>query len=130
MRRYCLVGMILLSPVIATAGTYTVSTTAAQDTRLDRARLRVNAETCASVNLPASCTQAQARAINPALDVFSDIEDFITRFLLKNAVQDLKRQQDGSDRADFCVAFNAASPSAQAAACSAVSATACVPCVQ
>ena len=45
----------------ALAGTYTITTNAGQDAKLDKARLRANAQACAYYGLPKTCTQTQAR---------------------------------------------------------------------
>lgn len=45
----------------AFAGSYTITTSAAQDAKLDKARLRANAATCTYYGLPKTCSQTQAR---------------------------------------------------------------------
>lgn len=47
----------------AFAGTYTLTTNAAADTKLEKARLRANAQTCTYYGLPKTCSQTQAREI-------------------------------------------------------------------
>lgn len=45
----------------ASAGSYTITTTAGQDAKLTRALARANKQVCQSVGLAAGCTRAQAR---------------------------------------------------------------------
>lgn len=45
----------------ASAGSYTITTTAGQDAKLSRAVARANKQTCQSLGLAAGCTRAQAR---------------------------------------------------------------------
>ena len=45
----------------AFAGTYSITTSASQDAKLDKARLRHNREICKYYGLPGTCTQTQAR---------------------------------------------------------------------
>lgn len=60
MKRF-LLALALLTTLPALAGTLTLTTTAARDTRLARATARANALTCGRWNLAADCTQPQAR---------------------------------------------------------------------
>jgi hypothetical protein len=72
---------VLLVASAAFATDYTVSTsTARQDQILNQHRVILNSETCASVSLPANCTQAQARAKNPGLNVYTTVQDYIQRY--------------------------------------------------
>jgi len=109
--------MLLAFATIALAGTYTVTTNAAQDTRLERHRVRSNKATCASVSLPVGCTQAQARNINPDANIYSNVEDLIDRMVVKNFTDGLKNDDTRDDAAQFCVWFKAASAAQQNNAC-------------
>lgn len=124
MKALPVIALVLIAGTVE-AGTYTVTTTTQQDTRLDRARLQINAATCGSVGLPDNCSQPQARAIDPNASIYSDVGDFINRYMLRNAAQDLQDQQNHQDLSAFCSAFAAASTAARANACSAVGAIAC-----
>ena len=57
--RLLLAALLLAAP--AFAGSYTITTSAANDAALTRAMTRANRLTCAAYGLPASCTQVQAR---------------------------------------------------------------------
>lgn len=59
MRKLLLAFLLLAVP--AFAGSYTITTTAGQDTTLTRAMTRANRQTCAAYGLGPSCTQTQAR---------------------------------------------------------------------
>jgi hypothetical protein len=110
--RSILVAVLLALASMADAGSYTLTTTAAQDTRLERARLVYNAAECARVNLPATCTQAQAdsaalaQGVVPAPDVPSTTAAFV-RSLLVADVKELTAKQDDEDR-NVCTAIASA----------------------
>lgn len=78
----------------------------AKATRVDRARLKINADTCASVSLPKTCTQVQARAINSALNVYSDVNDFVDRFMFANYYNPMLDIANAADQADAKAAWN------------------------
>jgi hypothetical protein len=88
--------VLILAASVASAGTYTLTTTAAQDTRLERQRVRVNKQTCERLGLPGTCTQAQARNVETGVDVYSNVQDFLDRNVLKSYLASLK----GADTAD------------------------------
>ena len=56
-----LVLLLTLAALPALAGSYTITTSASQDAKLDKARLRHNREICKYYGLPGTCTQTQAR---------------------------------------------------------------------
>ena len=56
-----LVLLLTLAALPALAGTYSITTNAAGDAKLDKARLRHNRSVCTYYGLPGSCTQVQAR---------------------------------------------------------------------
>lgn len=65
---------------LAWATDYTISTTLArQDQILNQHRVILNTGTCSAARLPASCTQAQARAVTPGANVYTTTADYITR---------------------------------------------------
>ena len=71
---------VLAFAAVAYATDYVVSTTTArQDQILNQHRVILNTDTCTSARLPASCTQAQARAVNPGANVYTTVADYITR---------------------------------------------------
>lgn len=107
----------LLVAAVATAGSYTVTTTTVQDNRLERQRVRLNKATCLMVSLPASCTQAQARAKQPGLNIYSDVTDLITRYIMANYFDQLKQADTSDDAAQFCSWFKSATTAQQNSAC-------------
>jgi hypothetical protein len=114
-----LVIAVLLSAATAFAGTYTITTTAAQDTRLERQRVRLNRSTCAqSGSLPANCTQAQARIANPAAKIFTSIADLIDRGVVQDYVVTLKQADTSDDAAQAAAAWVAMNDTQKNAVCS------------
>jgi hypothetical protein len=66
---------------LAWATDYTISTgTARQDQILNQHRVILNTDTCSAARLPANCTQAQARAVNPGANVYTTVADYIQRY--------------------------------------------------
>ena len=59
MKRLVLLLTLLAFPALA--GTYSITTNASQDAKLDKARLRHNRTICQYYGLPGTCTQTQAR---------------------------------------------------------------------
>lgn len=53
--------LLTLLALPAFAGTYSITTSASQDAKLNKARVRANRATCQYYSLPGSCTQTQAR---------------------------------------------------------------------
>jgi hypothetical protein len=97
MRKLIAALAILILPALALAGTYTLTTTAAQDTRLERQRVRINKQTCERLNLAPTCTQAQARDVEPGVDVYSSVQDFLDRNVLKSYLAGLKNADTADD---------------------------------
>jgi hypothetical protein len=89
--------LLLLLPALAFAGTYTLTTTAAQDTRLERQRVRINKQTCERLGLPGTCTQAQARNVEAGVDIYSSVQDFLDRNVLKSYLAGLKNADTADD---------------------------------
>jgi hypothetical protein len=108
---------LLLVAASASAGTYTVTTNAVNDARLARQLARVNKATCASVNLPASCTQAQARAVTPGLDVYSNVADMIDRTILRDFLANLKNADTSDDAIQAAAAWAAMNDTQKNAVC-------------
>jgi len=107
----------LLAATVVYAGSYTISTTTAQDGRLERHRLRTNKATCASAALPADCTQAQARKVILGVNIYADVADMIDRLILKGFLDGLKAQDTSDDAQQFCTWFRAATVAQQNSAC-------------
>jgi hypothetical protein len=128
MKKTFTLGLFLLAAVAA-AGTYTITTSTAQDNRLEKERLRTNKATCALVNLPANCTQAQARnAVDSngvpipgasGLDVYSSVQDFLDRRVVPAYVQSLRVKDTSDDVVQFCTAWNAGTNATRNATCAA-----------
>ena len=108
---------LLLVAALAQAGSYTVTTTSPQDNRLEKQRVRLNKATCAGVGLPGTCTQAQARAKNPGVDVYSDVADMLNRKVIKDYTDALKQADTSDDEQQFCAWFKAATVAQQNSAC-------------
>lgn len=113
-----LVALLFLMALPAFATDYTVTTTANQDTILERARLRANANLCIAVGLPTSCTRAQAIAKDPAAgaDYANTIGAFITK-RVKDVIATERAISDAEDITVFEQAWAAASQAARDSAC-------------
>jgi len=116
MKKALTLGLFLLAAVAA-AGTYTITTSTAQDTRLERHRVRVNKATCTAAGLPANCTQAQARVTNPGVNIYSSVQDMIDRLVLQDFLNALRLADTADDSTQFCAWFNAASTANKNSAC-------------
>jgi hypothetical protein len=101
--------VVLLVAAAAFAGTYSITTTAAQDNRLEKQRVRLNEASCLAAELPKTCTQAQCRNVNPGCDIYSNIGELIDRNIVKNYVDSLKTTDTRDDQTKFCDFWNAPS---------------------
>jgi hypothetical protein len=90
MKKLALIILLLGLPAFATD--YTVTTSANQDTILERARLRSNAAICIAVGLPTSCTRAQAIAKDPVVgaDYANAISNYVNKLVKANIQLDRK----------------------------------------
>lgn len=113
-----LLGLLLVAS-LATAGSYTINTTAAQDTRLERHRNRVNRNSCQLVGLPNNCTQSQCRALNANCDIYSDVADLIDRNILRGYLQGLAAVDTSDDHEQFCTWWRTATTVQKNGVCSA-----------
>jgi hypothetical protein len=111
---------VLLLPALALAGTYTLTTTAAQDTRLERQRVRINKQTCERLGLPGTCTQAQARDVEPGVDVYSNVQDFLDRNVLKSYLAGLKNADTADDATQAAALWVLKSDAEKNAVCASV----------
>lgn len=109
--------VVLLIAALASAGSYSVTTNAAQDARLERHRNRVNKATCEAAGRQAGCTQAQARAMNPGAEIYSDVQDMIQRLIIKGFTDGLKSQDTSDDAAQAAAAWAAKSDADKNAVC-------------
>jgi hypothetical protein len=116
MKKLALIILLLGLPAFATD--YTVTTSANQDTILERARLRSNAAICIAVGLPTSCTRAQAIAKDPVVgaDYANAISNYVNK-LVKANIQKEKAVSDAEDITTFEQAWAAASQAARDSAC-------------
>lgn len=112
-----LVLIALLAAATAYAGTYTINTNAANDSRLARHLARVNKATCASVNLPANCTQAQARNVVADIDVYSSVQDMVDRLIVGGFLKGLKAADTSDDAAQARSAWMAKTDAEKNAVC-------------
>lgn len=130
MKRLLLTLLVLALP--AMAGSYTVTTTTAQDTKLTRAMTRQNRLTCAQYGLTASCTQVQARKAYceqngfggvanctgaNTVDVYSDVPTFLQRETVRLVLASLAAALEAEDRAAFAAAQETATKAQKDAAC-------------
>ena len=126
-----LVLLLLAAPVYA--GTLTITTTAAQDARIERARVKANRATCLAVGLAEGCTQAQARAAfcapgsapctvdgvgSATIRVFANANDFAER-IIRDYVFSLKQAQDAEDLETFAAWRKTATTEQKNAVCAA-----------
>lgn len=126
--------LLTLVALPAFAGSYTLTTNATQDTRLERWRVRLNKNTCQYYGLAADCTQVAARkafctragfgAISSCdganqVSVYSDVTT-----MLNNQVSELfdvwRTQLDQEGQAAFDAAKAAATTAQKNAACAAL----------
>lgn len=108
MKKLFLVAICLLAvPLFATD--YTVSTsTARQDQILNQHRVILNTETCASVQLPPSCTQAQARAVTPGVNIYTTVADYIQRHYGPTILATAKAGIAANEARALCLWWNGA----------------------
>jgi hypothetical protein len=95
-----------------------VVTTADEDVALRGFVKRANAATCASVGLAKGCTDAEAKAKNPALTIFAvtaaGYQDYLT-VLVASTIHDHAAQEIARKAAaDVAGAYKAATPAIQA----------------
>jgi hypothetical protein len=117
MRKLIAVLTLLSLASWAWAGTYQITTMAAQDARLSRHVTRLNKATCTSLGLPASCTQAKARQVDPEAVVYAGVEDYLQRAVVRAHLVDLRERDRADDQAEWCAWWRGASAEAQASAC-------------
>lgn len=121
MRRLSLVVLAVLVAASVSASTHTTRNfTAPQETRLTRARLKWNADTCARVNLAPSCTEAQAQVVDPAARVPVDTDAYLDVVLVR-ALLEIQTQQDNEDDTSHKTWWAALSPAQKASICAAMS---------
>jgi hypothetical protein len=108
---------LLLIATVAYAGSYAITTTASQDARLERQRVRLNKATCQSVQLAEGCTQAQARAKNPNANIYTTITDLIDRQILKGYLDGLRSVDTRDDAVQAAAAWVAMTDAQKNAVC-------------
>lgn len=115
--------LAVLIPSVSQAAVHsTRNFTASQEARLTRARLAHNTRTCASVNLPSNCTEAQAQAINAALRVPPDTDAYLDMVLVR-ALLEIQAQQSAEDAEQTCINFRAATNAGKNTMCQALGLT-------
>lgn len=140
--RRLLMALCLLTTLPALAGTLTLTTTTARDTRLARATARANKLTCGRWALPATCTQAQARkayctqqgagavmdcAGATSIDVYATGQDW-AQAKMNALIDDYGGRADKDDLSLFESAATAATKAQKDAACQALGlAAGCLP---
>lgn len=121
MRYLALAFSLLILPALASAGSIrpaAVTTTAAEDVGLRTFIKDLNATTCVSVGLPKTCTDAEAKAVNPALTIYTTngqgYQDYSQTYY-SSAVHDHAARGIALKTAkDLSNAYLAASPATQA----------------
>lgn len=108
---------VLLIASVVFAGTYSVTTNAKQDERMEKERTRINKAECKAAQLPNSCTQAQCRAVNPNCNIFSDVADLIDRKVVKDYADGLKQKDTADDQVQFCEYWTTATVAQRNATC-------------
>ena len=116
MKKYLALAILLVAAV-ASAGSYTLTTNTAQDNRLEKQRIRLNKATCVAAQLPANCTQAQARQRTPGVEIYSDVADLLNRKVVRDYTDALRANDTSDDQAQFCTWFKAATTAQQNSAC-------------
>lgn len=97
--------------------TYTVTVNDANGARVERARVRTNTATCAASNLPANCTQPQARVLNPTAVIYNTAQEYIDKAVVGGYVQSLKDIDTSDDRQQAKAAWDAKTAAQKDAAC-------------
>lgn len=121
MRRLTLIAALLLiaSPVLAgSIRPAAVATTAEEDGALKSFIRRINKRTCASVGLPATCTDAQAKAKDPSLAIYpataAGYQDYSGVIYAGMVREHAAREIAKRAAEDVSQAYKSASPSVQA----------------
>lgn len=120
---------LLLLAAPAFGASYTVTTTAAQETIITRERTYQNGLACAIVRLPASCTQAQADAVqNGAVTVYPTNDAFLKGWVLAVKFAEVKARQNAEDQATFPAWLSTATQAQKDAVCTSIGLVAgCLP---
>lgn len=120
MRRLAL-ALILLITLPAFAGSIrpaAVTTTTDEDAALKNVIKRLNKKTCASVGLPATCTDAQAKAKGPSLVIYpataAGYQDYSSVIYAGMVREHAAREIAQRAAEDVRQAYKSASPSVQA----------------
>lgn len=122
--------LLFLAPSLLLAGSYTITTTAAQDTKLERTRVDANANVCTALGLTAGCTQAQActragissscttaQARQARVHLPATIQEFLETAIFY-AVLDVLAKEAQEDSVAACTAFKALSQASKDSVCS------------
>ena len=130
----------------ASAGSYTITTTAGQDVRLTRALARANRQVCQSVGLAAGCTRAQARDAwcqqltgkaapctvgarsSAGIDIYPDVQSFLAGEIVRLIRDQWGPQSDADLQRSYLDAAAKGTQAQRDAACVAVGlAAGCLP---
>jgi hypothetical protein len=107
MRKLLAVLAVLVFAAVAYATDYTLSTTTTrQDEILNQHRVILNTATCAGARLPSSCTQAQARAVTPGVNVYTTTADYITRYHGPKILAEAKAEIAANEAQALCRWWN------------------------
>ena len=130
----------------ASAGSYTITTTAGQDAKLTRALARANKQVCQSVGLAAGCTRAQARDAwcqqltgkaapctvgarsSAGIDIYPDVQSFLAGEIVRLIRDQWGPQSDADLQRSYLDAAAKGTQAQRDAACVAVGlAAGCLP---
>jgi len=128
MKKLLFLAFLLSSTSLLAQETFSIPVTAGQVTRIDRARIKTNSNTCLARNAVgganctqaqactaygaaggASCTVAQARATNPSCEIFAATLAGREAFTLATVVAkvvEFQTQAVAEDKVAFCVWWN------------------------
>lgn len=143
MKRFAILAVLSLLSLPAFAGSYTLTTTAAQDAILTRTVARTNAATCLYYGLSVDCTQAQARKAfcraaslgdvancdgATQVDIYADVPTFLQREVVRLVKETYGPRAQADDAAAAKAAFEAMTVAQKNAQCAALGlAAGCVP---
>jgi len=120
---------LLLLAAPAFGASYTVVTTAAHETVITRERLYDNAQACAKVSLPSTCTQAQADAKQAGfVTIYATNNVYVLGGVLKAWYTTAKGRQTSEDQATWSAWLAGATQAQKDAICVSVGLVAgCLP---
>jgi hypothetical protein len=139
MKKFTFALLVAFAGVASAQESYTISVNANQATRVEKARLHKNRQTCERWQLPASCTQAQVcvtasvaggasctvtAARTAGVEIYTaglaGRQDFLTFSILVPAFQDFINQATAVDYQDACVLWAGFNQTQKNSVCSSI----------